>query len=432
VLRLCATWAILLGSAATALAQPVDPYGPPKDPAGVDEPTDPYAPPPLDNAVAQALVTRARQLLEADFAADAKLLAEEALVRSPDGDVAVEARAIIEAANKKLGIVPEPPVDPVKPPDKPPIDDIVEPPPLSDYERDLRRGRRALAIHGGLVGATIGGGIGLAASDESPGGTVAGVVVGGALGIYGGRWAASRWKIDEVRARAIGSGAHLGAVTIALFADVVKVDGTTASEVAVGATLGTAVGLGAGALVSRGDRLSTGDVALMDSFAAYGVIGGLTLGLAMDPAESEAYSLNAVLGGIGGWMLATIAGPSIEASPRRVMRMNLGALVGGATPWLIYALASDDSTSSDEQAFGFLSTAGIVAGAYLGYRWSKSLAGDEKRPQAKRSIEPPPVSAPTALLRRDASGWNIAPIVPRPLAATQGRGVMIDLFGGAF
>jgi hypothetical protein len=414
---------LVVAAASPAAAQPQDP------PA---DPVDPYAPaaPTADVTVARALVARARQLLDAGFPADAVQLAEESLVRTADRDTVAEANAILIEARRRLGIapqavptdVPEPVVTPLPSPPPPGVD---APPRRSD---ELRGGERWLGLHGSLVGAAVAGGIALAASDDSAAATSIAAAGGGVAGYLGGQWAARRWKLDETQARTIGSGSMVGAVTLGFFADVLDVDGTSAGEVGLGVGLGALAGAAGGALIARGDRLSTGDVALMDSFALYGVLGGLTLGAAMQPAETEAYSLNAVLGGIGGWLAGAGLGPKIDASPRRVSWMMVGAATLGGTPWLVYLAIQDDSTTTDEQVVGFLSTAGILGGAYLGYRWSKRLGG-ESRPGRDRLSDQVPVSA---LLRRDRGGWALGPVLPRPAAVDGNRAWLIDVAGGTF
>jgi len=418
--RLALILALVAGGSAAAQPSTVDPV-------------DPYAaaaPPPSDDVViAQALVARARQLLDADFPADAKQLAMEALIRVSDGDAAVEAKAIIEEADRRLGAVA-----PVAPPEHP--DPVVTPPPQTDLDRPptpsdpLRDGRRWLALHGSLIGASAAGGIGLAASGDSAAVTAIAAAGGAAIGFYAGGWAAKRWKLDQAQARTIGSGATVGAVTVGLFADVLDVGGTTPGEIGLGVAIGTAAGTAAGAMIARADRLTPGDVALMDSFAMYGVLGGLTLGAAMQPAKTEAYSLNAVIGGVGGWLVGAGLGSRIDASPRRVGRMVLGAVALGGAPWLLYLAIKDDSTNNDEQAIGFVSTVGIVGGAYLGYRLSRRLAGEELDAHGHRVSSDP---GAIGLVRRSSGGgWTLAPALPRPASVDGRRAWMLDLAGGAF
>ena len=105
--------------------------------------------------------------------------------------------------------------------------------------------------------------------------------------------------------------------------------------------------------------------------------------------------------------------------------MGLGAVLLGGAPWLIYLGVEDDTTTSDEQAFGFLSTAGILGGAYLGYRFSRG--GDETRDRRE-----PADAQTTALLRRDATGrWSLGPPLPRRVGRRD-TGWLVDVVGGKF
>jgi hypothetical protein len=416
--RLVLTLALTAAGATVAAAQPAD-----------------TSAPTYDVTVGQALVTRARQLLDASFPADAKQLAEEALLRAPSGDVATEASAIIAEANRQLGVKdPTPPVDPVKDPVVIPPKDLDRPPVVDD---PVAGGRFWMGVHGSLMGLAFGGSIGLAldvdpdTGDPGPAGVSIGAAAGGALGYFAGRWAASRWELDAAQASTIGSGSLLGATVVGLFADTLDVGGTTAREIAIGVAIGTVAGAAGGIMLARAERLSTGDVALMDSFAMYGVLGGLTLGAAMQPAEDEAYSLNAVIGGIAGWLAGAGLGPRIDASPKRVSRMVLGAAIGGGTPWLLYLAINDDSSTNDEQAIGLLSTAGILAGAYLGYRWSRGLAGSEVQPGGKRRVDPD--LGGVGLIHRSRDGsWSLRPALPRRATVDDRRAWMLDVAGGTF
>jgi hypothetical protein len=418
---------LALAAGGTAAAQPdptVNPYG--------------DAPPADDDVViARALVARAQQLLDAGFPADAKQLAEEALARSADGDAAAQAKAIIDEANRQLGVAePTPTPDPTPPPDPTP-----EPKPdLGPAEQvdDPRpAGKRWMGYHGMAMGLTLGGGLGMAIDynredDEVGPGAAIGAAAGIGLGYFAGRWAADRYDLTAPQAATIGSASVFGGAIGGVFADVADVGGTTARDVGLGLSIGTVVGAAGGVMVARANKLSSGDVALLDSFAFYGMVGGLTVGAAMQPAEDEAYSLNAAIGGIGGWLAGAAFAPKIDASPRRVSRMFLGALLGGGAPWLLYAGISDDTTTGDERAIGLASTAGLLVGAYLGHRWSRGMAGEEKGvEQRKRPTDSGP--AMPALFRRDNTGsWTVGPPLPRALAVECRRAWLVDLVGGSF
>jgi hypothetical protein len=423
---------VALAAGGTAVAQPEP------------DPVDPYAgaaPVDDDVTIARALVARAVQLLDAGFPADAKQLAEEALIRAPDGDAAAEAQAIVDAANRALGVVePQPVPDPTPVPEPTPLPKTDLDTPGRDMVDDpLPAGRTWMGYHGMAMGLTLGAGLGLAIDyddedDEAGPGAAIGAAAGIGLGYFAGRWAADRYDLTAPQAGTIGSAAVFGGAIAGVFADVVDVGGTTAREVGLGLSIGTVAGAAGGVLIARANKLTAGDVALLDSFAFYGMVGGLSVGAAMQPAEDEAYSLNVVIGGLGGWLAGAALAPKIDASPRRVSRMFLGAVLGGGLPWLLYAGISDDSTTSDERAIGLASTAGLVAGAYLGYRWTRGMAGEESGTERRKRAPVDDGTVPLpALLRRDKRGsWTVGPALPRTVSVDGGRAWLVDLVGGAF
>lgn len=434
---------VALAAGGTAAAQPtpapdptVNPYGDdaPPTPAPPTTPTAPTANPD-DVVVGQALVARAKQLLDAGFPEDAKQLAEEAMIRVPDGDVAAQAKAIVDEANRQLGIQPPPPT-----PIQPPVPVVTPPTPTTDVgpapeaTDPVVAGRRWMGFHGALIGASLGAGLGLALDydevrDEEGPGAAIGAAGGLGIGYFGGRWIAGRYKLNAAQAGMIGSASLVGAATGGLIADISDVGGTTPRDVGIGVAAGTLVGAAGGVLVARNDAFSTGDVALIDSFAFYGLVGGLTVGAIMQPAKDEAYSLNSVIGGVGGWAVGALASPKIDATPRRVSRMVLGALVGGGAPWLLYAGIKDDSTHSDERTIGLISTVGLVGGAYLGYRWSRGLP----REGGAKSVPDAGTVPMPALIRRDSVGaWTVGPALPRAAAVNGHRAWLVDVVGGNF
>ncbi len=350
-----------LAAATPAWAQPVDPYGEP-----VPTPTAPgAADPEIELAVAQALVARARVLTGEGAHADAKQLVVEALVRRP-GDP--EATALLAELNRKLGIVDPPVAAPadLRPPESPrPIADepLPEPPPTGE-------GRRPDAV------------------------------VRYAAGVGG------------------------GAVAGGLFADVVSgLDDTSSGDILGGVLIGAVVGGGAAYLLERDTHLTVGDHALIGSLATWGLVGGLTFGLAIDPPEGEAYSLNGVVGIVGGYVVGHVAARQSDVSTRRMLRVNAAALIGAAAPWLLYAAASDPDSNDDEQAFGFLSTVGLLGGAYLGFRWTRGMAPGSEVDRARGH-------GPTALLMRDEAGWRVGGIGGS--RAMGGGGLVLTVAGGAW
>ena len=353
-----------------AIAQPVDPYGDPPSPSPAPAPAPaPAAPgtdPEVDLAVSQALVARARVLDSDGATAEARQLVLEALARTPDDP---DARQLLATLDRKLGIQPPPqrlPIDPAPlPPEygEPVATQPERPPP--------------------------------AAGDVRPSGVVR----------YGG-------------------GVVGGAIAGGLFADVVTgLDGTTEDDVLGGAVLGAAAGGLTAYLLTRNVELTRGDHALINSMATWGLVGGLTFGLAIDPPEGEAYSLNGVLGIAGGYLVGHAAARKTDFSTRRMARVNVAAFVGALTPWLLYAATSDDETNDDEQAFGFLSTVGLLGGAYLGFRWTRNM-----KPGTDGALERDP--APAALFQRTRAGWGMGGI---GLSRAQGtRGATLSVLGGSW
>jgi hypothetical protein len=340
-------------------------------------PQPPPAAPPSDEAVlaeqvAASLVLRAQELYDAKFYADAKQLATEALVRSPRGAAASQAQYLLKAINTALG-VPEKPVE--KPVDLTPIRDPLAEKPV---EKPLVLGEGAS------------------------------------------------------RNRRILSGAVWGAAIGAAVGDAAVVDETKGSHIAIGAGVGLAVGGLAGYGLARKRPQTRGDVALMDTLAGIGGAGGLTLGMLMQPAETEAYSINAVIGVAGGLLVGYIAAPQTNTTERRMLRVAGISVLGGALPFLLYAGIYDKSSDGDERLVGGLATAGLLAGAYVGFRMTRNMdVGEDALPGEKRAIE----DAPIALIGRHSDGrWapngiGIAPTSPQ--LAPQ-PGMTVSLLGGRF
>jgi len=155
---------------------------------------------------------------------------------------------------------------------------------------------------------------------------------------------------------------------------------------------------------------------------AWGLVGGLTFGLALDPPQGEAYSLNGFLGLAGGYLIGHAAARKSDLSTARMARVNAAALVGAVAPWLLYAASSDDTTSSDEQAFGFLSTVGLLGGAYLGFRWTKGMKPGSEVDDHELG--------PTALFRHGRAGWTAGGL--GLTRAQGGHGAALTLVGGSW
>ena len=393
--------------------------------------------PAMDRAVALALVARAEVLLDSGDPASAKQLAGEALARSRDPQVEPRAQAVITQAARDL-------LGPARPrPIEDHSNDILPPEDLG-HPRELepvvelprvpqeRASAATLSVYGSFIGGIIGAPL-MAGMTYEPLAAIPGALGGLFVGAVGGYVVSRNSALSERRARLIGSGGTWGAIAGGLFADVATgTDGTAAGDLAIGAFLGGVAGIGAGHVLGTSTSLTNGDVALMDAFASEGALTALALAVVISPPEIEGYSLNGALGAAGGWIIGALAGPNLDASPGRVVRMELAALGGMAAPWLAYPLIADDATNDDEQTLAFLSIVGIVTGTYLGHRWTRDFAGEDAR--RERS------DAPAALLRRSSRGaWSLGASLPHPgrssLALTPiapSTSLVLDLAAGRF
>jgi hypothetical protein len=376
------------GAAIPAVAQPLDPYDdapPPIEPTPPDSAVVDERDPELDEAVAAALVTRSRELMAQEAWLDAQQLLNEALIRSPQGAAAAEARVLLEQVNAKLGIVtstgPQEPIEPV---------DTVDPyggngnvqevdTEVPGAPADKPRAGRKFIVHAGVMGALIGGFIGDAATaDVDP------VEIDG----------------DDVNTE--DSGGVVG-----------------------GALLGAIGGLAIGYGFRRSEWMTTDDIAVIDSFAGMGLAGSLSMGALMQPEESEAYSVNAVFGLGGGALVGFLTAKRRDISARRMGRVDLYAFAGAVVPWAIFAASDGDADGA--QYAGFFSMVGLAGGAWLGFRTTRDW---DRGPAA--------TDAPPALVRRGSDGrWSAgapgfrAAEDPR-LGPVLGKGLAADLVGVRF
>ena len=434
-MRVCPALLLLLASS-LAVAEPLDPYAPPAPPPGADDPV-------LAEQIAQALVHRAQELYDARVYVDAKQLAVEALVKSPDGAAGEHARHLIEAINQQLGISEEPkPEAPVEEDlnaqvDLTPIQDPVTaaaaqtPAPPRDEPGD---GHRVMAVrvhggaYGGLLGATLGS---LVSGDKPAAGAVPLGLVGGAAGAaFLPRAVGDRW--NEAQVRTIGSGSVWGGVIGGLFADTLKVDGTSARHVLLGASLGSTLGLAGGFGLARRDKLTRGDVALVDTLAGAGAIGGFTLGMLMQPAEGEAYAVNSILGAAGGVLVGLIAAPQTNTTPRRMLRVAGVGAIGAGAPLLVYAAIADGSTTADDRVIGLLSTLGLAGGLYLGFRLTRDLDVDQDVLDGEKAKVD---DAPASVISRHSDGrWALGQLAIQPLSPVLSPqpGLAVPFVGATF
>jgi hypothetical protein len=436
--------ALLCASSAFAQAPLPAPPGPPAPDASA--PQDPYgADPVLDEQVAEQLVARAQELLDARIWVDAKQLAVEAVVRSPKGNAADRARHIIKIVNAQLGIKDDPaptPPSEVKPAESPDLTPITDPsafdpsrhPPPRQSGAEGRDGRTAGMVHGALFGGLLGATAGAYIGGDNPASVA--VPLGIATGIGSGLVAplvVNRLDWDEAQVRTAGSISLWGGVLGGLFAGAVTGAGEgppSGKGILLGASIGSAAGLAAGGALAHHRKLTRGDVALVDTLAGIGTAGGLTLGMLMQPAQPEAYAVNSMLGAAGGILVGVIAAPNSNTTPRRMLRVAGLAAAGGALPFLLYAGIYDDRSDGDEQVVGLLSTAGLVGGAYLGFRLTRDMdAGlDVHGPEA--------ADAPPAALGRNSDGsWTIGRIgfqrTPRTLSTTSSA-LTLTILGATF
>jgi hypothetical protein len=400
--------------------------------------------PAMADRVAAALVARAQELLDGKVYLDAKQLAVEALVNSPKGPSADRARAIIHAVNQQLGIPEDSPRPEPPKPSPSPKDDVdtapIQDPTLSTGpvttppESPLPNGRVAGMVHGGLYAGLIGATVGAFFSSDTPakGAVPTGIAVGLAGALVMPRLV-DKLGWTEAQVRTVGAATVWGGAVGGLIGDIARTEGTTAREVLVSASVGaTVAGLGGYAMM-RNMELTRGDVALVDTFAGIGAVGGLTIGMLMQPAQGEAYSLNSVLGIAGGIAVGLIAAPQTNTTPRRMLRVAGLAALGGGAPFLLYAGIHDSSSTADERVTGLLSSAGLVIGAYLGFRFTSGM--DDGLDTIDGKPHKDPDDAPIALVGRSSSGrWGIGGLGIQPLSPklSSQPGMAFQLVGATF
>jgi hypothetical protein len=313
---------------------------------------------------------------------------------------------------------------------------------------DRRSARRTLMLWGGTYGLLAG--LAIAGPENDDGEVTGGAVLGGVLGAGAGLglawYAGTRQDFTPGQAQTIGYAGLWGTYILGLFGDVVTgvADpnipgdvGTTPNEIYKSMGIGGALGTGAGVLMARKWDPSPADVALTNSLGLMGTSAGLLLGVAMDPPRGEAYSLNGVIGAAAGLGAGLWATQRYEYSPRRLLRINLGAAAGVAGTWLLfYPLIADDTTSGDEQAAGAVSLLAMAGGAYVGWRLTRDMdeAPGTDTVDAGAAEEPP---VPALVGRRSTGEWAlgvplIAPATNPALTGTEAEGMSLGVLGGRF
>lgn len=388
----------------------------------------------LAEQIAQSLVARAQELFDARVFADARQLALEALQHSPKGAAGEHARYLVRLANKQLGLPDQPlPGDTIQitataeEPDTVPAPVEALPPQPERPDAQI-----AARVHGALYFGLLGATIGSFFSDDNP---ENGAIPAGLGAAIGGALIApiieDKLGWSEAQMRTLGSGTAWGGVVGGLFADAVNKAGTTGRQVLVGASIGSTIGGLTGAGVASKMRFTRGDVALVDTLAGIGAVGGLTLGMLMQPAEGEAYSVNSILGATAGWLTGFIAGPLTDTSPRRMLRVLGASAIGGGAPFLLYAAIYDRGTDSDERVVGFLSTTGLVLGAYVGLRLTRDMADGTDTHDGKRKQDPDEIG----LAHRHADGtWALGTLGVQPLSPllAPDPGAHVPILGGSW
>ncbi|MFT3699626.1 MAG: hypothetical protein QM831_41140 [Kofleriaceae bacterium] len=432
----------VMAAAAVASAQPVDPYAPapPPTPTPAPAPAPTPAPPTasdpvLNEQVAVSLVARAKELIEAKLYVDAKQLAVEAIVKSPTGPAAAEAQAIIKQVNAALGIAEPQPTPPIDTQVK--ITDDKEPVPVP---HDITRAYVLPArVHGGIYLGTIGATIGSAFSDsnEAAGAVPMGIAFA-AVGALVTPMIAKHYELDETQVRTVGGGTMwggmIGGMLGATFqgADGGKVNGRGPL---LGASIGSTLGILGTIGLARDHDFTTGDVALTDTFVGIGTAGGLTVGMLMQPAQKEAYTLNAALGAAAGVVTGYILAPKTNTTSRRMIRVAGVSAIGGGLPFLLYAGIHDKHATWDDRLTGGLSTLGLVGGAILGFYLTRHV---DEGMDTNDFIHHDADDAPAAVLGRSSDGkWALNGVGIQPLSSqlvqgAQPQGMTLSLVGATF
>jgi len=154
----------------------------------------------------------------------------------------------------------------------------------------------------------------------------------------------------------------------------------------------------------------------------------------MQPAQPEAYAVNSILGAGGGIVIGIIAGPQTNTTPRRMLRVAGLAAAGGAVPFLLYAGIYDKSTGNDEQVVGFLSTAGLLGGAYLGFRLTRGMDEGLDVHPGQRATESDDDAPPAVVSRSSNGAWHVGGVSMQPLSPqlSSTRGMTFNIVGATF
>jgi hypothetical protein len=409
----------------------------------------PPLPADVQDEVAKALYEQGMKLYAAGRYEDARGLFLESVQRSPGGAYAERARAMGKQCEAKLGWktgafdapAPRPapteaaPIDPYagsggdgtvedgpeplnpyldeapsprtqpQPPSPPPPPPSAAAPPTgttvtttvergddASGELDARSARRNLLVFGGGYGLWLG--IAFFGATEPDDGAILPLMMAGTAAGLGAAWLGTRGRrVTTGQALSVMSGTTWG-TTHALFLSHVADDPTREGDAEdfreTGyfgwSMVGGLVGLGAGIGYGWKVKPSPGDVAVVNSFGGYGLLGGLLLGGAIDPVQGRAYSLNSFLGSSIGLVAGGLLATEIETSRSRMAMLDLGVSLGALAPWVLVYPAIDGGDAVQVTSAVSLATAAV--GGYLTWRWTRGMEGGGARRAAGPRLVP--------------------------------------------
>ena len=108
-----------------------------------------------------------------------------------------------------------------------------------------------------------------------------------------------------------------------------------------------------------------------------------SLGMLMQPAQREAYSLNSALGAAAGIVTGYVLAPQINTTPRRMIRIAGLSLAGGALPFLLYAGIHDKHATWDERLTGGFELDSATFATISYYYWRPGAFAVPVRPLAR-------------------------------------------------
>jgi hypothetical protein len=198
----------------------------------------------------------------------------------------------------------------------------------------------------------------------------------------------------------------------------------------VAMTAGASAGLVGGILFARRYHPSAGDVALTNSFMAYGVGLGLFAGVILQPSQGRAYTFNSTLGAAIGLGVGVYLARRTEVSRTRALLMDVAALAGAFAGYYVIGglIDQDDGSHTDEQIAGAAGAIGMAAGAFLAWTFTRGKTG--KRIDKLVDRDP----APPALITRGSDGeWRWGAVAPSAYGTVDGRSALgVSIVSGRF